>query len=112
MLRSACWPVRPYCAVLLADGRAGWGGLIDRVNRTVYFAAQRHLFLGADDRAAAALPAPSGTMFLARMGVGMGEAAASPLSQALIGDTMEARKVPAAMGFLHLSQAAGGRVWR
>jgi MFS family permease len=81
----------------------GWA--IDRVNRTYLLTAG--IFLWALMTALCGFVGGFGTMFAARMGVGIGEAAASPLSQSVIGDTMEDREMPAAMGFLHLSQVWG-----
>ena len=94
----------------------GW--LIDRVNRTYLLTAG--MFFWALMTALCGFAGSFGAMFVARMGVGIGEASASPLSQSVIGDTVETQKIPAAMGFLHLSQVwgpglalilGGGAIW-
>lgn len=95
----------PAYAVLFTLMIIAMGWIIDRVNRTYILTAG--MFFWALMTALSGFADSFSGMFLARMGLGIGEAAAAPLSHSVIGDTVEASKVPAAMGFLHLSQVWG-----
>lgn len=81
------------------------GVMVDRFNRTRLIAAGMTVWSLAT--AACGLAGSYATLFLARVGVGFGEAALSPAAYSLIGDSFPRRRLGLAMGVFAMGGTVG-----
>lgn len=95
-------------AIFFAVAALPFGVLADRINRRWLLASG--IFVWSVMTALCGAARGFGELFLARMGVGVGEATLGPIAHSLIADLYRGRSLPVAMSVYGLGVAAGAAV--